>query len=93
MIAKNDINVENKEQVIQEYNAIYGNEKLSDFIYKFWGDKKMIKTFPNLKTIDKDGNIIYMDSLLDIQPYYMQIYDKSKITNKEFEQQITGNDN
>ena len=93
MIAKNDINVENKEQVIQEYNAIYENEKLSDFIYKFWGDKKMIKTFPNLKTIDKDGNIIYMDSLLDIQPYYMQIYDKSKITSKEFLEQITGNDN
>ena len=93
MIAKNDINVENKEQVIQEYNTIYGNEKLSNFIYKFWGDKKMIKTFPNLKTIDKDGNIIYMDSLLDIQPYYMQIYDKSKITSKEFLEQITGNDN
>lgn len=92
MIAKNDINVENKEQVMQEYNTIYGNEKLSDFIYTFWGDKKMIKTFPNLKTTDKDGNIIYMDSLLDIQPYYMQIYDKSKLTNKEFEQQITGND-
>ena len=92
MIAKNDINVENKEQVMQEYNTIYGNEKLSDFIYTFWGDKRMIKTFPNLKTTDKDGNIIYMDSLLDIQPYYMQIYDKSKLTNKEFEQQITGND-
>lgn len=92
MIAKNDINVENKEQVMQEYNTIYGNEKLSDFIYTFWGDKKMIKTFSNLKTTDKDGNIIYMDSLLDIQPYYMQIYDKSKLTNKEFEQQITGND-
>lgn len=92
MIAKNDINVENKEIVLQEYNTIYGNEKLSDFIYTFWGDKKMIKTFPNLKTTDKDGNIIYMDSLLDIQPYYMQIYDKSKLTNKEFEQQITGND-
>lgn len=91
MIAKNDINVENKEAVMQEYNVIYGNEGLSNFIYTFWGDKKMIKTFPNLKTIDKDGNIIYMDSLLDIQPYYMQIYDKSKLTNKEFIQQITDN--
>mgnify|MGYP005801694419 FL=1 len=69
MIAKNDINVENKEAVMQEYNVIYGNEGLSNFIYTFWGDKKMIKTFPNLKTIDKDGNIIYMDSLLDIQLY------------------------
>ena len=91
MIAKNDINVENKEAVMQGYNVIYGNEGLSNFIYTFWGDKKMIKTFPNLKTIDKDGNIIYMDSLLDIQPYYMQIYDKSKLTNKEFIQQITDN--
>ena len=91
MIAKNDINVENKEAVMQEYNVIYGDEGLSNFIYTFWGDKKMIKTFPNLKTIDKDGNIIYMDSLLDIQPYYMQIYDKSKLTNKEFIQQITDN--
>ena len=91
MIAKNDINVENKEAVMQEYNVIYGNEGLSNFIYTFWGDKKMIKTFPNLKTIDKDGNIIYMDSLLDIQPYYMQIYDKSKLTNKEFIQQLTDN--
>ena len=91
MIAKNDINVENKEADMQEYNVINGKEGLSNFIYTFWGDKKMIKTFPNLKTIDKDGNIIYMDSLLDIQPYYMQIYDKSKLTNKEFIQQITDN--
>lgn len=89
MIAKNNIDVENKEIVLQEYETIYGNEKLSNFIYKFWGDRKMIKTFPNLKTIDKEGNIIYMDNLLDIQPYYMQIYDKSKLTNSEFIQQIT----
>ena len=82
MIAKNDINVENKEQVMQEYNTIYGNEKLSDFIYTFWGDKKMIKTFPNLKTTDKDGNIIYMDSLLDIQPYYLKVHDKSNQNNQ-----------
>lgn len=31
----------------------------------------MIKTFPNLKVQDIEGNIIYIDSLLnDIQPYY-----------------------
>ena len=75
MIVQNDIDVANKEAVIEQYDEIYGNEKLSKFIYQFWGDKKMIRTFPNLKVKDKNGNIVYMDSLLDIQPYYLQAHD------------------
>lgn len=77
MIEQNDIDVSYRQQVTEQYNAIYNNEKLSKFIYKFWGDKKMIRTYPNLKVEDKDGNIIYIDSLLkDIQPYYYKIYNK-----------------
>lgn len=80
MIVKNDINVSNKEIVLEEYNKIYSNEKLSNFIYKFWGDRKMIKTFPNLKVKDIDGNIVYMDSLLDIQPYYFKIHEPRSLS-------------
>lgn len=77
IIYKNDIQISNREEVRVAYNKIYDNEELSKFIYKFWGDKKMIRTFPNIKVTDKDGNIVYIDSLLpDIQPYYMKIYDK-----------------
>ena len=90
MIVKNDINVANKELVQEQYDKIYGNEKLSDFIYTFWGDKKMIQTFPNLKIKDVDGNIVYMDSFLDIQPYYLKIYDKNKANNQEVESDIKG---
>ena len=37
----------------------------------------MIRTFPNLKVQDVNGNIIYLDSLLpEIQPYYYKIFDK-----------------
>ena len=37
----------------------------------------MIKTFPNIKVEDIDKNQIYLDSLLkDIQPYYLNVYDK-----------------
>ena len=58
------------------YHNIYDNEKVSNFIYKYFGDKKILRTFPNLKVQDVDGNIIYMDSLLpDIQPYYLKIHD------------------
>ena len=74
MVAKNDLNVNNKQAVIQKYDDIYNNEILSKFVYKYWGDRKMIRTFPNLKVQDVDGNMIYMDSLLsDIQPYYYKI--------------------
>ena len=90
MIVQNDIEVDNKELVIEKYENIYGNEKLSKFIYQFWGDKKMIRTFPNLKINDKDGNIIYMDSLLDIQPYYLKVHDKNNRNNEEVEEDIRG---
>lgn len=77
MIEKNDIKVSYRDKITTEYNKIYNNEKLSEYIYKFWGDKKMIRTFPNIKVQDENGNIIYIDSLLpNIQPYYMKVYDK-----------------
>ena len=77
MEVEHDLNVENKDQIISLYHNIYDNEKLSNFINKYFSNKKMIRTFPNLKIQDKDGNIIYMDSLLpDIQPYYIKVYDK-----------------
>lgn len=80
MIAKNNLNVPDKEIIIEKYDNIYNNEKLSNFIYKYWGDRKMIKTFPNIKVQDIDGNIIYIDSLLkDIKPYYFKFFEPKSI--------------
>ena len=59
----NDLDVPNKQQEITLYEKIYGNERLANFIYKFWGDEKMIKTFPNLKIEDSDGETIYINKL------------------------------
>ena len=71
MIVKNDLNVADKQVIVQKYNDIYNDEDLSNFVYKYWGDRKMIRTFPNIKVQDVNGNMIYMDNLLsDIQPYY-----------------------
>ena len=37
----------------------------------------MIRTFPNMKIEDKEGNDVYLDSLLpDIQAYYLKIFNK-----------------
>lgn len=71
MVHNYDLNVPNKEIIMQKYDDIYNDKKLSNFIYKYWGDKKMLKTFPNLKVQDSYGNMVYMDELLnDIKPYY-----------------------
>ena len=70
-VYENNLQVVNKDQLDIAYNEIYSNEKLVDFIEKFWNDRKMIRTFPNLKIKDKDGNLIYFaDYVGDIQPYY-----------------------
>lgn len=74
MVVEHDINISNRASVEETYHDIYGNEKLSEIIYKYFSDKKMIRTFPNLKIEDKDGNIIYFDSLLpEIQAYYFKL--------------------
>ena len=40
----------------------------------------MIRTFPNIKVQDVDGNIIYLDSFLrDIQPYYLKVHEPKNI--------------
>ena len=77
MVKLHNINIGNLEMIDKEYDKIYGNKKISDFIYKYLGDEKMIKTLPNLKLQDNDGKIVYFDSLLpDIQTYYYKFSDK-----------------
>ena len=76
-----DLNVSNKEYVINDmYSELYGNERKANFIYKYFSDEKMIKTFPNLKIQDVDGNMLYLDQYVgDIQPYYWKIFEKNKL--------------
>ena len=70
-VHENDLQVLGKEQIDARYEEVYSNEQLSNFIYNFFGDEKMIKTFPNLKTQDVNGNMIYFDCYVgDIKPYY-----------------------
>lgn len=72
-----NLNVSDREHITEKYHQIYDNPRLSKFIYKFWNDDKMIITFPNLKIPDKDGNIIYFDSLCPgCKRYYFKIYEK-----------------
>lgn len=75
IVKENNIKVEKQEEILEKYNKIYGNEILNKFINEIWNDEKMIRTFPNMKIEDENGNTIYLDTLVpEVQPYYYKIY-------------------
>ena len=91
MIVQNDLDVPNKDAVQVQYDKIYSNEKLSKFIYKYWGDRKMIRTFPNIKVTDVNGNIIYISGLLrDIPSHYLKIHEPKKIDFTKYKLNLNG---
>lgn len=74
---ENNLNIANKEQTIEAYNKIYGNEKLKEFIYKYWNDEKMVLTYPNLTLKLEDGKIMYVKDLTpEIKPYYYKFNER-----------------
>lgn len=77
IVIKNNIEIKDRERREKDYQKIEENEYLTKFINTYWDDRKMIRTFPNMKIEDNNGNIIYLDSLFpDIQPYYQKIFEK-----------------
>lgn len=87
IIHENNLNVSNKQLVDTLYEKIYVNDqKQKDFIYKFFDNEKMIKTFPNIKIEDVDGNILFFrDYVKDIKPYYYNFRTNSHLKLKYLE--------
>lgn len=72
IVHENDLNVEDREKIDRQYEEVYVNDKKqAEFILKYFDNEKMIKTFPNIKILDVDGNILYYDCYVgDIKTYY-----------------------
>lgn len=71
MVKKFDLNVENKEQILEKYDKTYGDKELSETIYKYWNDEKMVEIYPNLEIELLDGTRVRLRQYLPhIQPYY-----------------------
>ena len=70
-VYKYDLDVENKEKYITEYEKALKHEKALDIANKVFSDRKMLRTFPNLKIKASNGDIIFFDAIYtDIQAYY-----------------------
>lgn len=59
---------------------ILNNSVVKRLAETVFSDENVLKTFPNIKFEDKDGNIIWVkDVLTDIQPYYFKLSPKYKL--------------
>ena len=76
LIYNYELQVQGMEEYYEEYLNMYKNEKgMKEFVDKVFSDKKMLKTFPNLKLTLKDGSILLVkDVLIDLKPYYFKIF-------------------
>lgn len=71
MVKEYDIDVANKEKIIEKYDRIYSNDEYKDFIFKYWDNKKMVESYPNVELELTDGTRVRLREYLpDIQPYY-----------------------
>lgn len=81
MAVEHNIDIKNKEVAESMYEKIYGNPKTVAIIDKFWGNKRMILTFPNITLRTKAGEIVYIRDLLpDIKPYFFK-FEGNRIKN------------
>ena len=87
IVHDNNLNVANKQYIDEQYEKIYVKDtKQKEFILKYFDDEKMIKTFPNIKIEDVDGNILfYRKYVKDIKPYYYNFRSNSHLKLKYFE--------
>jgi len=78
MIAEHNLNVENKEIIYNLNEKINKTPLTSKLITTIFDNKKMIKTYPNLKVEQLDGSIVYLKDLSpDIKPYYFKFTDNN----------------
>ncbi len=77
MIAENNLNVDKKDIIIEINDRIKESDFQQSLIRIFFNNKKMVKTYPNLKVQQLDGTMVYFKDLLpDIKPYFFKFSDQ-----------------
>ena len=87
IVYDNNLNVANKQYIDEQYEKIYVKDtKQKEFILKYFNDEKMIKTFPNIKIEDANGNILFYRAYVkDIKQYYYNFRTNSHLKLKYLE--------
>lgn len=70
-----NLDIQGVDKYLETYTELYEKPEIKEFVDKHFLNEKMLKTFPNIKVTEKNGNIIWIcDILNDIQPYYFRVF-------------------
>ena len=71
-VVENNIkNVQNRNSYIETYEYFYSNSRRKKIVDKYWNEKKMVLTYPNLKLQLDNGKQLYVqDFYKEVKPYY-----------------------
>lgn len=85
LVNENKVLLNIEEKYIDKYIEQYKNMPMKSVVDKVFSNKVMLKTFPNLKITNKDGNVVLIrDILSDINPYYLKIFTPKVIDKVKF---------
>ena len=74
------IKMQNGQQYLLDYEEIQNKPVVKEFMEKYLNDEKMLKTFPNLKVTDTNGDIVLVKEVFpEIQPYYVRLFTPKEI--------------
>ena len=74
------IKMQNGQQYLLDYEEIQNKPGVKEFMEKYLNDEKMLKTFPNLKVTDTNGDIVLVKEVFpEIQPYYVRLFTPKEI--------------
>lgn len=85
LVSENKVQLNIEEKYIDKYIEQYKNMPMKSLVDKISSNKEMLKTFPNLKITNKDGNVVLIrDILSDINPYYLKVFTPKVIDKVKF---------
>lgn len=74
-----NIELKNNKNMVMEYSVLE-NSTINFLSETVFSNERILRTFPNIKYEDKDGNIVWVkDILTDIKPYYFAITNNFKV--------------
>ena len=75
-----NLDIQGVDKYLETYTELYEKPEIKEFVDKHFSNEKMLKTFPNIKVTEKNGNIIWIcDILSDIQPYYFRVFTPKRV--------------
>lgn len=70
-VVENNLLARGREKYVLIYEEYFEDEQNKELIEKIWSDRKMIRTYPNLRLTLEDGKVIHVkEHYPEIQPYY-----------------------